>query len=547
VIRLSSACLARAAFTIVAAAALAATAAAADAPDAEARARDGDAKALVGALAPGYRARTLDAWTARLYQDLRLESGERAALVVETLATFPEPRSAVAAYLVARVSEAKDLDAALQRLLPTASDPAPLLLDQGWAALLCDRLPAATALLGKIRRICPDREEAAILEARVLEATGDRSQAERTLAIHVAQHPGAVEARRAWADVLLASRRQADAVAVLDEERRRAGPCEPLVERAAVALHLRDVDGARRYLEEVKDLGRPALRADAHALRAAVRLAVRDLTGAEAAADEGLKACPESVSALRAKARCLELSGKTKEALRRLDAGLVLRPGHPQLLLDKGAVLLRSGRGKDGRKALLEARKRDPDLLDAAFLLGMLEEEEGDWAAAERAYRAVLKIDPNHVGGHRMLGGVLYMTSKLNQADAEASWVLERDPKDAPSLFVRGRVALRQGRFDAALEAFEGAVAGDPGYALGHTGRGWVLEEQERWEDAKKAYEAAVAADPRLPLPRRELGELLDDQMDDPVGALDQLKKYLELGGSDPDEDVWHRVQRLSK
>jgi tetratricopeptide (TPR) repeat protein len=125
--------------------------------------------------------------------------------------------------------------------------------------------------------------------------------------------------------------------------------------------------------------------------------------------------------------------------------------------------------------------------------------------------------------------------------------VLDRDPKDPVAWFVRGRVLLRQDKFTESLAAFQKAVEADPGYALGHTGRGWVFEQQEKWEDAKKAYEAAVAADPRLALPHRYLGELLDEQFDDPVGALDHLKKYLELGGSDPDEDVWHAVQRLSK
>jgi tetratricopeptide (TPR) repeat protein len=520
---------------------------AADAPAPAAVARDGDAAALVETLGPAYRAGTLDTWTARLYQDLRIEAGGRAALLEETRAAFPEPRTPTAAYLLARLAEGKDLDAGLQRLLPAAPDPAPLLLDLGGSALAADRLPAAVSLLAKIRRICPEREEAAILEARVLEAGGDRRAAERVLAAHVAVHPDSTEACRVWGDVLQAANRRADAVAVLEEGLARARAAPLLVGRAALAIDLFDLERARRCLDEVRDLGRPALRAHAQSLRGAVRLALHDLEGAEAAADAALRTCPASVHALRLKSRCLEVAGKTGDALRRLDAAIAVRPTWARLYADRGAVLLKAHQGKEARKALAEARRRDPDLLDAAFLVGVAEEEDGDFGAAEKAYRAVLKADPDHLPSHRMLGGVLYMLSKLDAADAEAGWVLDRDPKDAAAWFVRGRVALRQDRFDEALVAFGKAVEADPGYALGHTGRGWVFEEQDKWDEARKAYEAAIAADPRLALPHRYLGELLDEQLDDPVGALSHFKRYLELGGSDPDEDVWRAVQRLSK
>ena len=216
------------------------------------------------------------------------------------------------------------------------------------------------------------------------------------------------------------------------------------------------------------------------------------------------------------------------------------------LYLDKGVLLLSTGKVKEAKKVLTEARKRDPDLLAAQLQLGIVEEEEADWVAAERAYRAVIKEDPDHVEAHRMLSGVLFSLGKLGAADEEAKWIRGRYPKDPQPWFTSGRVALRSEKFEDALAAFGKACELDPAYALGHLGRGWVLEEQGKDEDAKKAYEAAVAADPKLPLPHRDLAELLD-LMDDKNGALDHFRKYLELGGDDPDADVQHAVERLSK
>jgi tetratricopeptide (TPR) repeat protein len=81
-------------------------------------------------------------------------------------------------------------------------------------------------------------------------------------------------------------------------------------------------------------------------------------------------------------------------------------------------------------------------------------------------------------------------------------------------------------------------------------GRGWVLEEQDKRPEALKAYEQAVQADPKLALPHRYLAELLDtgeDKEKDKKSALAHFKAYLDLGGEDPDEDVKHAVERLSK
>lgn len=520
---------------------------AADEPtDPAAKAAIGDAAAVAASLADGYRKGTLDVWAARLYQDLRTEAGERAALRTETEAAFPAPRTGVAAYFAARVADRKDYETLLNRCFGAVDQPGAVMLDLGWNALATERLPVALALVPKVRRALPDHEEATLFDATVQRAQGNVEGAVRTLASFVASHPDAFEARRAWAHALAAAGRRPDALGVLDEGLKRMRAAPLLVARAAIFLEMRDLAAAQAALDEVKQTGRPALRAEAAALRAAVRLANRDVPGALTAVEEGLKISPVSAVALRAKARCQELAGRPAEALAALDAAIALRPGWAALYADRGAVYLRNRQVKEARKALTEAKRRDADDPAVALLLGALAEEDADWSVAEKLYRGILRNDPDHLDARRMLAGVILLLGRLDQADEEAQAVLAHDPKDAVSWFVRGRVAYRQDRWDEALAYFDKSIAADPTYPLPHCGKGWVYEQQDKLDDAKKSFEAAVAADPKMPLPHRDLAELLEELSDFGVAAK-HYRLYLELGGADPDEDVKHAVERLSK
>jgi tetratricopeptide (TPR) repeat protein len=506
----------------------------------------GDAQAAVTALADAFKRGACDVWQARLYQDLRREAGQRDAVLEETRVAWPEPRGPLAQYLLARLEPAKDVDAALQRVIPSLADPLPAVLDQAHAAVAGDHLPRAATLVARLRKSNLDREEVALVEARMLEAGGQRAAAERGLATFVASHVDGVDARRAWVAMLLDLRRHADAATVAGEALARSRTPPLLVTRALVAREVGDLDTAKKCLDEAGDRGRPSLRAEAGALRAALLLEAGQVAAAEAAADAALAISPSSPEALRAKARCLEIAGKPREALERLAAALAARPGWGRAILDQAVSLHALREDKEARRAVAEARKRDPDLVAATHYLGVLEEEDGDWVGAEKAYRAALKQDPDRVETHRMLAGVLLSTGRLDLADAEALWILDRRPKDPEAWTTRGRVALRQDRLEDALETFGKAVESDPTYALGHVGRGMTLEEQDKDDEAVKAYEAAIAADAKLPLPHRYLGNLLDEKQDRP-GALTHFRKYLELGGEDPDEEIRHAVERLSK
>jgi tetratricopeptide (TPR) repeat protein len=66
-------------------------------------------------------------------------------------------------------------------------------------------------------------------------------------------------------------------------------------------------------------------------------------------------------------------------------------------------------------------------------------------------------------------------------------------------------------------------------------------------EEAEKSWLAAVEVDPKFYWPYLYLGELYDEVLGQPVEALNAFRKYVELGGPDPDGVVERTIEALAK
>jgi tetratricopeptide (TPR) repeat protein/SAM-dependent methyltransferase len=97
---------------------------------------------------------------------------------------------------------------------------------------------------------------------------------------------------------------------------------------------------------------------------------------------------------------------------------------------------------------------------------------------AERAYRALLSVDPSHVDGLQLLGLVLH----------------------------------RRGRSGEGLALLDRAVAGDPEHLPALTNRATVLRDMSRFSEAEASARAALAVDPAAVPARTLLLGLLVDQ-----------------------------------
>ncbi|HEY8944779.1 MAG TPA: tetratricopeptide repeat protein [Polyangiaceae bacterium] len=119
-------------------------------------------------------------------------------------------------------------------------------------------------------------------------------------------------------------------------------------------------------------------------------------------------------------------------------------------------------RGEDyaGAKAILtQARSEAPKDAQAAYYLGVAQEQLGDIPAAEQEYRAALELDPKLVEASANLSAVLLDGGKASEALEVADKGLRVDPKHVALLVNRALALESTGNKAEALVAYERAVA----------------------------------------------------------------------------------------
>jgi tetratricopeptide (TPR) repeat protein len=103
------------------------------------------------------------------------------------------------------------------------------------------------------------------------------------------------------------------------------------------------------------------------------------------------------------------------------------------------------------------------------------------------------------------------------------------------------RVYHDDGRYKRAVEALGIALSIDPENAIAHCNLGEIYKHLGLYEKAVRELEEASRLDPELPDTYINLGIIYDDFLPDNKKALENYRKYVELGGADEQALVWIR------
>ncbi len=155
----------------------------------------------------------------------------------------------------------------------------------------------------------------------------------------------------------------------------------------------------------------------------------------------------------------------------------------------KKAVVKKTGtRGSAGKRNPAAAAS----LLKEAFRL----HQSGQLDQAEKFYRQVLTVQPDHGDALHLLGVVCYQTGRFAEAAALIQKAIEQNPQAEACYSNLGNALKSMGKTEEALAAYEKALALKPDYAEAHYNLAVTLKSAGRGKDALEAYRKAIEIKP---------------------------------------------------
>jgi eukaryotic-like serine/threonine-protein kinase len=219
------------------------------------------------------------------------------------------------------------------------------------------------------------------------------------------------------------------------------------------------------------------------------------LQRAIASGQQALKLDSQLALSHAAQAWVLIKRGQLEQSLMACERALTLEPGHFFALFGKIEAFRRLRRYDEARISAEQAIQRYPGNRIFADLLGSVYFDQGNYHAAESAFRQSIKLQPDSPFAYANLSAALL---RLNRND-EGLRILQQGLQVRPSGLLYsslGTVLFARGDYVGAADAFEHAVtppAGNPNSSLRWANLGdsllWI---PGRAEQAREAYQKAV-------------------------------------------------------
>src|SRR5690606_6255848 len=243
---------------------------------------------------------------------------------------------------------------------------------------------------------------------------------------------------------------------------------------------------------EKPELASPGQAVLAHTLLGELHLMRGRLSKAEGEFTLAIEVDPQAARASVGLADTHYASGRYAAALSRYEL-VAARPDAPvEAKLGVAKSLLSLDRVEKARSVLLPLQAEFGKVPLVAYWLGKLADASGEAAQAQQAYWVTIEQggeQPVVIDAYVALAQSLSRSDQLELAHERLSEAQKKFPKSVQLKNSLGRVALSQGRYEAALAEFRAAKKLDPTDVTAAFNEGSALRRLGRFDDAWKAFE----------------------------------------------------------
>jgi protein O-GlcNAc transferase len=149
--------------------------------------------------------------------------------------------------------------------------------------------------------------------------------------------------------------------------------------------------------------------------------------------------------------------------------------------------------------------------ISALFAAAIAHHRSRRLAEAEKLYREILAIDPDHADANHYLGALAFQVGRSDVAAAFISKAISRRNDDPAMHSNLGNALKGLGRLDDALASYRHAIALRGDFADAHCNLGIVLKERGELNEAIASYRRALAIKPDYVAAHNNLGNALRD------------------------------------
>ncbi len=205
---------------------------------------------------------------------------------------------------------------------------------------------------------------------------------------------------------------------------------------------------------------------------------------------------PDDMRFVRLEAQALLQSGRTDQALALVEGVATRRSSDPQAQITLARLYADANRSAQAIKVLQTAQARFPADTSVAFELGAVLEKQDRFADAEAAFRGVIARDPSHAAALNYLG---YMLAERGERLGESLDLIKRalavEPDNGSYLDSLGWAYFKDGQLGPAEEHLKRAADQLMTNSVVQDHYGDVLFRLGRFQAAMDAWSRALAGD----------------------------------------------------
>ena len=143
---------------------------------------------------------------------------------------------------------------------------------------------------------------------------------------------------------------------------------------------------------------------------------------------------------------------------------------------------------------------------DETFALAVQNHQKNNLQVAEKLYKKVLNIDPDHFKSIHLLGTLSAQIKNLDQAKQLLNKAITINPNFSDAHYNLGIVLKELKEYKKAINSYQKAIQINPNYVHAHNNLGLVFHGLGDYQKAKSCYEKAIQINPNFASAHNNLG-----------------------------------------